>query len=460
MSDENQKTYDIIVVGAGPAGMSAATAAAEVGASVLLLDEQPSPGGQIYRGILSAPEARAKILGSSYTEGLAITKAFSQSSVTYQPLATVWQFDESGSLIYSVEGEVTQAKGSHILLATGALERPVPIPGWTLPGVMTAGAAQILLKSSGVVPDNAVLAGSGPLLYLLATQLIRAGSPPKALVETQTFKDALAAMRFFPLRFSAWKMLAKGFLMMREIKKAGIPRYKAAKGFRAEGSKQVEALSFDHKEERLRLECETLLLHQGVVPNTQITRSLRVQHRWNKRQACFHPFTNGVGLTTNSNYSIIGDGRAIAGAQVAVLEGRSAGSFVAASLGFNVDPADVFKQQKIIKKERAVRSFLDRLYQPPKEILTPANGATVCRCEEVTAGKIREYATIGCLGPNQTKAFGRSGMGPCQGRYCGLTVTEILAEENKSSQQETGAYRIRSPIKPVTLSEIAQCSED
>jgi len=430
MSDENQKTYDIIVVGAGPAGMSAATAAAEVGASVLLLDEQPSPGGQIYRGILSAPEARAKILGSSYTEGLAITKAFSQSSVTYQPLATVWQFDESGSLIYSVEGEVTQAKGSHILLATGALERPVPIPG------------------------------SGPLLYLLATQLIRAGSPPKALVETQTFKDALAAMRFFPLRFSAWKMLAKGFLMMREIKKAGIPRYKAAKGFRAEGSKQVEALSFDHKEERLRLECETLLLHQGVVPNTQITRSLRVQHRWNKRQACFHPFTNGVGLTTNSNYSIIGDGRAIAGAQVAVLEGRSAGSFVAASLGFNVDPADVFKQQKIIKKERAVRSFLDRLYQPPKEILTPANGATVCRCEEVTAGKIREYATIGCLGPNQTKAFGRSGMGPCQGRYCGLTVTEILAEENKSSQQETGAYRIRSPIKPVTLSEIAQCSED
>ena len=120
----------------------------------------------------------------------------------------------------------------------------------------------------------------------------------------------------------------------------------------------------------------------------------------------------------------------------------------------------MFKLLKILEKERAIRPFLDRLYQPPKEILTPKDETVVCRCEEVSAVDIRDYAKIGCLGPNQTKAFGRSGMGPCQGRCCGLTVTEILASENKLSQQEVGSYRIRSPIKPVTLGEIAQADDD
>lgn len=107
----------------------------------------------------------------------------------------------------------------------------------------------------------------------------------------------------------------------------------------------------------------------------------------------------------------------------------------------------------------SIRPFLDKLYAPPKEFLTPADEVNICRCEEVSAGAIRSYVKFGCSGPNQTKAFGRSGMGPCQGRYCGLTVTEILATENNLSHDDVGAYRIRTPLKPITLGEIASLGE-
>jgi hypothetical protein len=106
-------------------------------------------------------------------------------------------------------------------------------------------------------------------------------------------------------------------------------------------------------------------------------------------------------------------------------------------------------------KELAVRPFLDRAYPPFEQCLKPANETIICRCEEGTAGDIRRFASLGCKGPNQAKAFGRAGMGPCQGRFCGLTVTEILAQETGQTQLETGALRIRAPLKPVTLGELA-----
>ncbi|MBF9061468.1 FAD/NAD(P)-binding oxidoreductase, partial [Rhodobacterales bacterium HKCCSP123] len=108
-----------------------------------------------------------------------------------------------------------------------------------------------------------------------------------------------------------------------------------------------------------------------------------------------------------------------------------------------------------LARELAARPFLDAAYPPVAEALDPADTTIVCRCEEVTAGTIRGHARLGCLGPNQAKAFGRAGMGPCQGRYCGLTVTSLLAGANGRTPDETGYYRIRPPLKPVTLGELA-----
>ena len=115
--------------------------------------------------------------------------------------------------------------------------------------------------------------------------------------------------------------------------------------------------------------------------------------------------------------------------------------------------------RRALARELAVRPFLDAAYPPYSAALQPTDSTVVCRCEEVTAGSIRGYAKIGCLGPNQTKAFGRAGMGPCQGRYCGLTVTALLADANGQSPDETGYYRIRPPLKPVILGELAAMDE-
>ncbi|MCO4757489.1 MAG: (2Fe-2S)-binding protein, partial [Oceanospirillaceae bacterium] len=111
--------------------------------------------------------------------------------------------------------------------------------------------------------------------------------------------------------------------------------------------------------------------------------------------------------------------------------------------------------QKQIAQQLAIRPFLDRLYSPAAEFLRPSDETMVCRCEEVTAGEIRSLARSGCAGPNQAKAFSRAGMGPCQGRLCGLTVSQLMAEASNRPVSEVGYYNIRSPIKPVTLAEVA-----
>ncbi len=211
------------------------------------------------------------------------------------------------------------------------------------------------------------------------------------------------------------------------------------------------------------IETETVLLHLGVVPNTQITRSLRLEHHYDETQRCFVPTCDRFGRSSSDTISVAGDGAGIGGADVASLSSRIAalGALHGLSL-ISKDRRDSAARPLFVRREKelAIRPFLDRAYSPPDDILRPADETIVCRCEEVTAGDIRRFAALGCKGPNQAKAFGRSGMGPCQGRFCGLTVTEILAEETGQSQDETGAFRVRAPLKPVTLGELAACEPE
>ncbi len=455
--------FDIIIIGSGPAGMAAARTSAEGGANVLLVDEQKSPGGQIYRAILDTSEQRQSILGPDYSDGRALALALDHANITITCSATVWRVDEDAAVTYSVAGKAAQAKGRQLIIATGALERPVPVPGWTLPGVMTAGAAQILLKASGIAPERAVLAGSGPLLYLIASQLITAGFPPAALVETQSANNFIDAIKHLPGALRGWSYIVKGRDMLSQIRSAGIPRYTGAKDISISGDDAVNGLNFAAKGHRHEIPCDTILLHAGVVANTQITRSLRLDHDWDDRQLCFYPITDDWGMSSNPVIRIAGDGAGIGGAKAAVFSGQLAalGALNALEkLDVQVRDSKAAPLRANLRRETAIRPFLDTLYRPSPEFRTPADEVMICRCEEVTAGDIRGYAKLGCTGPNQAKAFGRSGMGPCQGRYCGLTVTELLAEANGLSQQETGYYRIRAPLKPITLGEIAAFAEE
>ena len=453
---------DLIVIGAGPAGMSAARRAAEIGLSVLVLDEQPTPGGQIYRDVDRASKERGPILGKDFTDGQALTQGLVHANITHLRGAVVWQIEEGTRVAFTKDGKGGLASGKRILLATGALERPMPVPGWTLPGVMTAGAAQILLKQSGIACERAVLVGSGPLLYLVATQMVRAGIPPLALVETQTKTDLAKSIQHFGGALRGWPYLVKGVRMLLELRRAGIPRHVGATEIAIEGDRTACAVRFRIGQKAHRIECGTLLLHHGVVPNTQAARSIDIPHRWDETQHSFAPECDLWGRTAIATVFIAGDGAGIGGAKVAALAGEMAALEIAYDLKKITKEkrdATALPLRRGLKAERAARPFIDSAYPPYQGALSPADETIICRCEEVTAGDIRRMAELGCLGPNQTKAFGRAGMGPCQGRYCGLSVTQILSDTHKKSPDETGYYRIRAPLKPITLGEIAALTE-
>lgn len=456
--------YNIIVIGAGPAGMSAAIEAARHGASVCLLDEQSSAGGQIYRGVEQAGVAQSKFLGSEYIAGRALVSALQGSSVIHRKCSTIWKVSKDGSVAFSISGRAFQCSARHIIIANGAIERPMPVPGWTTPGVLTVGAAQILMKSAGVVPKEAVLIGAGPLIYLVATQLILAGSPPKALIETQTKRDLLRAIRHFVPALRSWRQLVKGVQMLGVLRRAGVQRFTGSTNIEIDGGETVSGVRFRAHGSDQEINTKVALLHLGVVPSTQISRSLGLEHIYDSAQFCFKPVAGELGQSSNPVISIAGDGAGIGGAVAAELSGRLSAIDALRKIG-RIKPNQLLElQQQLLAKHRselAIRPFLDAAYPPPKSVLCPDDETILCRCEDVKAGDIRRYAALGCMGPNQTKSFGRSGMGPCQGRFCGQTVTEILAQETGQHQDTVGSYRIRAPLKPITLKEMASlgCSE-
>lgn len=450
---------DLVVIGSGPAGMAAACQARELGLTVIVLDEQTAVGGQIYRNIETAPDERLDILGKDYADGLVLAEQFRSSGSEYICGAAVWSLTSEGVVDYVANGKVRQIVGKTVLVASGAIERPFPVKGWTLPGVMGAGAGQILLKGSGALPtEPIILAGAGPLLYLLAWQYLRAGAKIAALVDTAPFSSKLRALRHLHCALLGWRDLAKGLKLLAAIRRHGVPVFSGATQLVVEGEMHATGLSFSSRGKRHHVAASLLLLHQGVVPNTQLSWSVGAQHHWNPHQLCWHPLTDAWGRLGDSAVYVAGDSRAIVGAQASAVQGRLAALAIGERLNKITDLAQRSAPLwRSLARYTRIRPFLDVLYRPSDDNrIPPENDVMVCRCEEVSAGQIRQYVSLGCLGPNQTKAFGRCGMGPCQGRLCGLTVTELIASERGVEPTEVGYYRIRPPIKPVMLGDFVE----
>ena len=452
-------THDVVVIGAGPAGMAAAVTAAALGLKTLLLDEQPRPGGQIYRNVGVVPAHVGKLLGADYLAGRRQVDRLAASGVEMRGNALVWDVSRDLKITALQEGRVFQVQARQLIAATGALERASPVPGWTLPGVMNAGAAQIAMKSGGSMPAGRIaLAGTGPLLLLVACQLLDAGAEVAALVETAEPGNRWAALKHLPAAFRAPGVLLKGLNMLRRLRKSGVPWFAGATDLQVLGAGRVSGVRFGCKGHSHSLAVDTLLLHHGVVPNHQLSRLLRVAHAWSPVQQAWQVVCDAHGQTSLPGLRMAGDGVAIAGAAAAEASGALAALGAAYALGCLGDTELRLRSapcRKALARQAAVRPFLDVLYRPPAYITHPADETVVCRCEEVTAGRIREMAALGCVGPNQTKFFSRCGMGPCQGRVCGTVVTQILAASLGRTPDAVGAYRIRAPLKPVPLSALA-----
>ncbi|GLH81103.1 (2Fe-2S)-binding protein [Bradyrhizobium sp. SSBR45G] len=444
--------YDVVIIGAGPAGLAATADAAGAGLSTLLLDENAGPGGQVWRAINSTPVKEEALLGTDYWSGAEIAKAARDSGAEIIHRATVWSLDRNLEIGVSVGGGSAFIKARRVIIATGAQERPFPIPGWTLPGVMTAGAAQTMLKSSGLVPDcPTVIAGQGPLLWLLAAQILRLGGRIDRVLDTTPRANYMAALPH-AFGFVTSPYFMKGLAMMREVR-AKVPVTGGVTELAAAGNGKLDAVSYvTAGGKRETLSAELLLLHQGVVPNVNLAMAAGVEHRWNELQLCWTPVLDALGNSSIPGIAIAGDGAGIGGAQAAVWRGRAAaGSAIKASRS-NAKVSDVSAQ---LRRAERGRAFLDTLFQPAKQFRIPQGDTIVCRCEEITAKDVLDSVAIGATGPNQLKAYRRTGMGPCQGRLCGLTVTELMAEARGKSPQEIGYYRLRAPVKPIMLSELA-----
>ena len=451
--------YSVLVIGGGPAGMAAAKTAAKYGVDVALVDEQFQPGGQIYRNVDRSPLPDIDLPGKEYTFGKTEVLSFRQADIDYQPGASVWYLDRDRCVGVLIDGVNHRLSADKIIIAVGAQERPMPIPGWQLPGVMSAGAGQILLKSAALVPGaDVVLAGSGPLLLLLAWQYIRAGVSISAILDTTTKINRIKALAHLPRALGAVDYLWKGLGLIRTIRRARIPLFSNVSQLVAEGEPKLQSISFRSGGRDHKIKTSLLLLHQGVIPSLHMAQAAGCGIGWNESQQCWIPEVDSWGQSSLPGILITGDGAGISGARAASLSGQLSGLQVA----YELKQIDCKQRDRLAvplrnawNRHRSIRPFLDAWYRAPDSYLNPPDETMVCRCEEVFASEIRDIAKIGCIGPNQAKAFTRCGMGPCQGRLCGNTVEQIMAKSRGESVAQTGRYRARPPLKPITLGQIA-----
>jgi hypothetical protein len=290
-------------------------------------------------------------------------------------------------------------------------------------------------------------------------QLLQAGGRIAGFLDTTPPGRHRAAVRHLPKALLAAKDLLKGIGWIRALRRAGVPTIRHVADIEAHGSDRMEALRYRTCDGHERtVPASLLLVHEGVVPSIHATLAVGCAHEWHADQACYVPTLDEWGESSQPGIFVAGDAAGIGGARAARLRGDLAAIRIAEKLG-RLQPEEALRLAQpvraLLDRELAARPFLDALFKPRGEIFALADATVVCRCEEVTAGEIRAVASVGRPGPNQVKAFTRAGMGPCQGRQCGYTVAHILAASEGRSVQDVGFYRVRPPLKPVTLGELA-----
>lgn len=436
----------VVIVGAGPAGISAARTLLDYGIRACLVDEGLRGGGQIYRRQPEGFQRTAQQLyGFEAGKAQAVHRTLDELAplIDYRPRTLVWNAEDQ-RLDLLTDNRADSVEYSRLIVATGATDRILPVPGWTLPGVYSLGAAQIALKYQGcAIGERVALCGSGPLLYLVAYQYAKAGATVVAVLDSAPFS---AQCRALPALLGQPATLAKGMYYRAWLTAHGVPVHQGATLAQIDGVQRVSGIRWGVH----TLACDAVAFAHALRSETQLADLLGCAFAWNPLNRAWLPTRDSAGRSSVNGVYLAGDGAAIMGADAAQMAGERAALALLEDAGVATDrhrPA-VLEQQ--LARIQRFRLGLETAFPFPEKWAAQApDNLTVCRCEEVSAGDIRAVVDDGHWEINRVKAHCRVGMGRCQGRLCGLAAAEIVAERSGRSVEDVGRLRGQAPIKPL-----------
>ena len=447
-------TTQVVIVGAGPAGMRAAEQIVAAGLRPIVVDEAQRFGGQIYRQPpVAQRRERRDLYGFETGRATAVLDRFEAllPQIDYRPNTLVWQI-EANALQLLHAGRNHTLPFDALILATGATDRVLPFPGWTLPGVYTLGAAQVALKYQAcLIGPRVIFAGTGPLLYLVAWQYASHGGDVVAVLDSAT---ASAKLRAAPRMLARPTVAAKGAYLLARLRLMGVAIHSGVTLLKAGGRERINALTWRAGGVTNTTECDAIGFGHGLRSETQLADLAGCGFDYSEIEQAWLPTRDAAGRSSVRGVYIAGDGAGILGADAAELSGARAAR---AALEDAALPATTTRAAQIERATQAHVTFrrgLETAFALPARWARDApDDLIVCRCEEVTAGELRACARETATNElNRLKALTRIGMGRCQGRMCAPAAARLLAHASGCKLKDVGRLRGQAPIKPLPIS--------
>jgi glycine/D-amino acid oxidase-like deaminating enzyme len=440
-----QLDVDLAVVGGGPAGLEAAIVAAESGLSVLVLDERSAPGGQYFKPPSAGSRRRRD--DHQHHQGEELRTRLARSGARIANETNVWFVRNSSDgfhLRYFAKAQEARVTCRALVLATGAHERPAVVPGGTLPGVMTIGAAQTLARRYGIAPGERVLvAGQGPLGLQLAVELLALGARVVGVAE----RSQIAPGPLLRAAAADPALVVQGAGYLFRLARAGVAVWRGTEVQAVTARDGHLSVAFGPVAGGRRtrhVEADILCLSEGFVPQLELARLLGAPVETDAHGlARVQRGTDGA--TEVAGLWVAGDGGGRGGAQIAAAQGRLAGLAVLRHLGRPAS-VDLGTQRRLVRAERFQRALWTAFDAPPRR--PAASDAILCRCETVTVGTVRGVIAQGATDPGSVKRATRCGMGRCQGRLCSPGLAELLVAAGHAVTPEA-MFAPQLPARPV-----------
>ncbi len=454
---------DVLVVGGGPAGLSAAAAAAETGAAVILIDERPKLGGQYYKQPSEGME-----IGTSdpqYARGRDLIERVRRADVSVFHGTQVWAaFGRQRILATSPDGMLV-LRPDRLILAPGAYERGVPMPGWTLPGFMTTGAVQTLLRAYGVPPGaRVIVSGNGPLNIQVAAELVHAGVTVVALAELSRLASLTNVVNALRMTAADPGLAWDGGGYVRTLVRTRVPIFLGSSVMSARGDGRVEqatvmridAGGFPIEGTARTFDVDTVCAGFGFLPSNEIARSLGCEHAFDAQRGHLVAQVDATGRSSVEGVWIVGDGAGLAGARAAQATGFLAGLDAARRSTEHLS-REAIRVSRDRRRAERFQHALARLYAAPRLVDQLAQGSTVvCRCENVQLDSVEDAYSSGMIESGAVKRMTRAGMGHCQGRYCSAVLGELGARKLGCRPDERSGFAPAPPFKPLVLSALSE----